>query len=258
MSQLNNNSNYNNSNTNSNSNYNNNNYNNVNYNYNNRNYNNYNTIENENIKDEKIVFHVDMDSFFASVETRYRPDLKDKPVVVCSKTYSLDPESPKGVVSAASYAARSYGVHSAMPFAQALKLCPDLIFFPLNKSLYQEVSNSVMKILEKNSYIVQKASIDEAYLDPGHFAKDYKEAKVLGEKIKREIYEKEKITCSVGIAPNRVVAKIASGFKKPDGLTLVEPENVIEFLSPLPVNKLPGVGKKTNMKFNSAGIKTIG
>lgn len=207
---------------------------------------------------QNIIMHIDMDSFFASVETRDRPDLKNKPVVVCSKTYSLDPKTPKGVVSAASYAARSFGVYSAMPFAQALKLCPDLIFFPMNKDLYHEVSRSVMNILEKNASIVQKASIDEAYVNPGDRAETYEEARLLALKIKEEIFNKERITCSVGIAPNRTVAKVASGFQKPNGLTIIEPENVSDFLNPLPVNKLPGVGKKTNALFQKAGIETIG
>ncbi|MBO4301882.1 DNA polymerase IV [Methanosarcinaceae archaeon] len=209
--------------------------------------------------DQKIVMHIDMDSFFASVEMRDRPDLAGKPVVVCSRTYSFkENEVPRGVVSAASYPARKFGIHSAMPVSKAQKLCPETIFLPMRKELYQEVSKNVMAIIGKHVSVVQRASIDEAYADPGEDVRTYEEAEKTALAIKNEIYGAERITCSVGIGPNRTIAKIASGFQKPDGLTVVRPENVRDFLDPLPVGKLPGVGSKTLAVMNEMGILTVG
>ncbi|WNY28724.1 DNA polymerase IV [Methanimicrococcus stummii] len=207
---------------------------------------------------DKIVMHIDMDSFFASVEIRDNPDLKDKPVVVCSKTYHLHKDTSRGVVSAASYPAREFGLHSAMPLSEAKRLCPDVICLPMNKTLYKQVSDNVIKIIQKHVKTVQQVSIDEAYVLPGEDIQTYEDAAECARKIKAEIAAAERITCSVGIAPNKSVAKIASGFQKPDGLTVVLPENVSDFLSPLPVTKIPGVGKKTAETFDLLGIQTVG
>lgn len=207
---------------------------------------------------DKIVMHIDMDSFFASVEIRDNPDLKDKPVVVCSKTFHLHKDTSRGVISAASYPARKFGLHSAMPLSEANRLCPDVICLPMNKILYKQVSDNVIKIIQKHVKTVQQVSIDEAYVLFNDNIRTYDEAAECARQIKKEITAAERITCSVGIAPNKSVAKIASGFQKPDGLTVVQPENVSEFLSPLSVTKIPGVGKKTAEIFDMLRIQTIG
>lgn len=207
---------------------------------------------------DNIIMHIDMDSFFASVEIRDQPDLKDKPVVVCSKTFHLHKDTARGVVSAASYPARKFGLHSAMPLSEAKKLCPDVILLPMNKTLYKQVSDSVIKIIQKHVKTVQQVSIDEAYVLFKDNIATYDDAANLALKIKKEIAEAERITCSVGIASTKSAAKIASGFQKPDGLTVVQPEETKDFLSPLPVTKLPGVGKKTAETFDLLRIQTIG
>ncbi len=207
---------------------------------------------------DKIVMHIDMDSFFASVEIRDNPDLKDKPVVVCSKTFHLHKDTSRGVISAASYPAREFGLHSAMPLSEAKRLCPDVICLPMNKTLYKQVSDNVIKIIQNHVKTVQQVSIDEAYVLFKDNIRTYEEAADCALAIKKEIYTAERITCSVGIAPNKSVAKIASGFQKPDGLTVVQPEEVSDFLSQLPVTKIPGVGKKTAEIFDMMRIHTIG
>jgi DNA polymerase IV (DinB-like DNA polymerase) len=206
---------------------------------------------------EKIVMHIDMDSFYASVEIRSNPELKDKPVVVCSKTYSLEKEAPRGVISAASYPARKFGLHSAMSISEAQKLCPDAIFLPMNKILYKQVSDNVIKIIQKYTKTVQQVSIDEAYAVLNENITTFEEAAECAKKIKADIFEKEKITCSVGIAPNKSAAKIASGYEKPNGLTVVHPENLTQFLFPMKVSKISGVGKKTEEILDLLKIHTI-
>lgn len=206
---------------------------------------------------EKIVMHIDMDSFYASVEVRDKPELKDKPVVVCSKTYSLEKEAPRGVISAASYPARKFGLRSAMPIAEAQKLCPDAVFLPMNKSLYKSVSDNVIKIIQTHTKTVQQVSIDEAYAVLDDEINTFEKAIEIAKTIQNDIFKKERITCSIGIAPNKSAAKISSGFQKPNGLTVVTPEKLIDFLFPLKVSKLPGVGKKTEETFHSLHIKTV-
>jgi DNA polymerase IV (DinB-like DNA polymerase) len=205
----------------------------------------------------KIVMHIDMDSFYASVEMRGKPELQDKPVVVCSKTYSLEKEAPRGVISAASYPARKFGLHSAMPISEAQKLCPDAIFLPMNKVLYKQVSDNIIKIIQNHTKTVQQVSIDEAYAVLNDNVAAFEEAVVCAQKIKSDIFEKEKITCSIGIAPNKSAAKIASGYEKPNGLTVVHPENLTQFLFPMKVSKIPGVGKKTEEILDLLNIHTI-
>ena len=201
-----------------------------------------------------IVLHVDMDSFFASVETRERPELKGLPVVVGS-----DPkeESGRGVVSTCSYEARKYGIHSAMPVSQAYKLCPDAAFLPVNMKFYAQVSINVMEIMKGFAEKFQQYSVDEAYLVPGPDIQSYEEASIYGLRIKDEIHKQERITCSVGIGPNKIIAKIASGYQKPDGLTVVRPEDVQDFLFPLPVSKIPGIGEKTTEYLKLMGITKV-
>jgi len=203
----------------------------------------------------RIIFHVDMDQFFAAVEERERPEIRGKPVVV-----GADPKEGKGrgVVSTCNYEARKYGVRSAMPISKVWKRCPNAVYLPVNYPLYVKVSQKIMDILRAHADKFEVWGIDEAFLDVSSRAKDFEEAKKLAQAIKLEIYEKEKLTCSIGIGPNKLVAKIASDFQKPDGLTVVEEKDVKSFLWPLPVGNLLWVGKKTEQKLKDLGIKTIG
>jgi DNA polymerase IV (DinB-like DNA polymerase) len=207
------------------------------------------------MKAKRIIFHVDMDHFFAAVEEREHPEYEGKPLVV-----GADPKEGKGrgVVSTCNYEARKYGIRSGMPISRAWKLCPHAVYLPVNHKLYEEVSSRIMKILRGYADKFERWGIDEAFLDVSTKVKDYKDAERLARRIKREIYEREGLTCSIGVGPNKLVAKIASDFRKPDGLTIVKEGDVKAFLAPLPVNKLLWVGKKTARKLNAMGIKTIG
>ncbi len=204
---------------------------------------------------KRIIFHVDMDQFFAAVEERAHPEYKGKPVIV-----GADPKQGKGrgVVSTCNYEARKFGVRSGMPISRAWRLCPDCIYLPVNYELYTEASKDIMNILRKYSDKFEGWGIDEAFLDVTSKVKDYVEAETLARQIKKEIYEKEQLTGSIGIGPNKLVAKIASDFQKPDGLTVVREEESEKFLAPLPVRKLLWVGRKTEQKLKAMGIKTIG
>ena len=206
-----------------------------------------------NITEKQIVFHVDMDSFFASVEVRERPELKGLPVVVGS-----DPKGGKGrgVVSTCSYEARKYGIHSAMPVSQAYKLCPDAAFVPVNMKLYAQVSANVMEIMKGFAEKFQQFSVDEAFLVPIAVS-NFEEAAIIALRIKDEILKQERITCSVGVGPNKLIAKIASKFQKPDGLTVIRPKDVQEFLYPLDVSKIPGIGGKTTEALKLMGITKV-
>jgi DNA polymerase IV (DinB-like DNA polymerase) len=207
------------------------------------------------MKTRRIIFHVDMDHFFAAVEEQEHPEYRGKPLVV-----GADPKEGKGrgVVSTCNYAAREYGIRSGMPISRAWKLCPNAVYLPVNHRLYEEVSSRIMKILRKYADRFEQWGIDEAFLDVSSKVKDYEDSKRLAQKIKQEIFEKEGLTCSIGVGPNKLVAKIASDFEKPNGLTVVKEEDVETFLAPLPVNKLLWVGKKTAQRLNAMGIKTIG
>ncbi|MCD4843301.1 MAG: DNA polymerase IV [Methanosarcinales archaeon] len=204
---------------------------------------------------DRIILHVDMDSFYASVEQRENPGLTGLAVVVGS-----DPKKGKGrgVVSTCSYEARNFGIHSGMPISRAYRLCQDAVFLPVNMSLYQEVSCRIMEILRSYADKFQQVSVDEAFLDISDRVQDYKEAVQLAEQIKSMIMYKEKLTCSIGIAPVKSVAKIASDFNKPDGLTVVEPDKVVGFLEPLKVRKLSGIGRKNEKILTGMGINTLG
>lgn len=207
-----------------------------------------------NAPERQIVFHADMDSFFASVEVRERPELKRLPVIVGS-----DPKegSGRGVVSTCSYEARKYGIHSAMPISQAYRRCPGAIFLPVNMKLYADVSAKVMELLKGFADSFQQVSVDEAYLVPGPEVRNFEEAALYALRIKDEVQKQEGITCSVGVGPNKLIAKIASGFQKPDGLTVVRPGDVREFLFPLPVSKIPGIGEKTADTLKSMGLTRV-
>ena len=209
----------------------------------------------------RIIAHVDMDAYYASVEARYNPALRDKPVVV-----GADPKEGhgRGVVEAASYAARRYGIRSAMPISRAWKLAeaarrkgePEVVFVHGNRKLYSEVSERVMAILASAGDAFEEASIDEAYLDLSSL-ESFEAAVERARALKREIAEREGLTCSVGLAPNKLVAKIASDFKKPDGLTVVVPEDVQAFLDPLGIRVIPGIGPKTEAGLHERGIRTV-
>ncbi len=203
----------------------------------------------------RIIFHVDMDQFFAAVEEKLRPELKGKPVVV-----GADPKGGKGrgVVSTCNYEARKYGVRSGMPITRAWRLCPEAAFLPVNIPLYLQVSFRIMSILRAYADKFESWGIDEAFLDVSSRVRNFEEAKQLATQIKKEVHEKEGMTCSIGIGPNKLVAKIAGDMQKPDGLTAVEEKDVKAFLEPLDIDKLLWVGKKTARKLNKLGIKTIG
>lgn len=195
-----------------------------------------------------------MDYFFAQIEERENPQFKGKPVIV-----GADPKGGRGrgVVATANYEARNYGIKSGMPISMAWKLCPNAIFLPVNIELYQKVSNEIMEIVKKYSPIWEIVSLDEAYLDLTKIAKNYEKAKEIGEKLKKEIFEKEKLTCTVGIGPNKLIAKIAAEKAKPNGLLVVKPNQVKKFLEPLDIDELPGIGSKTAYKLRAMGINKI-
>lgn len=197
---------------------------------------------------------MDMDAFFAAVEMREHPEIRGRPVIV-----GADPKGGRGrgVVSTASYEARVFGVHSAMPISKAFERCPGGVFLRPHFDLYAQASGEVMEIAQNTTGLFEQVSIDEAYLDISH-AGDYPEARRIAVALKEAIRNKTGLTCSIGVGPSKVVSKIASDYRKPDGLTVVEPEHVEEFLSPLPVGKIPGVGKKTREALQQLGIRTIG
>jgi DNA polymerase IV (DinB-like DNA polymerase) len=196
-----------------------------------------------------------MDHFFTAVEEKRRPEIKGGPVIV-----GADPNQGKGrgVVSTSNYVARKFGVKSGMPISRAWKLCPDAVYLPVDYGLYIETSAKIMAILRKYADRFEQWGIDEAFLDVTSKVDDYTSAEMLAKKIKDEIYSEQELTSSVGISSNKLVAKIASDFQKPNGLTLVKDEDIATFLAPLPVRKLLWVGKKTEQKLKDMGINTIG
>ncbi len=196
-----------------------------------------------------------MDAFYSSIEQRENPSLSGKPVIV-----GADPKGGKGrgVVAGCSYEARRFGVHSAQPISLAYRLCPNGIYVRPNFTLYEQASEQVMELLRKFTDKLEPMSIDEAFIDMTGKVTGFDEAASLAAKIKAEVRKKAQLTCSVGVAPNKSVAKIASDFKKPDGLTVVPPNKVREFLAPLPVGKISGIGKKSSEVLGHLGIMTIG
>ena len=203
---------------------------------------------------ENIILHVDMDAFFTSVEQVDNPLLRGKPVVV-----GADPKGGRGrgVVSAASYEARRFGIHSAMPISKAFRLCPTAYFLPPRFDRYVELSNMIMKILESFSPCIEQISIDEAFLDCTNTVNLFVSKENIAKKIKHEIVTSTGLTASIGIATNKLVAKIASDLHKPDGLTICASGEEKNFLAPLPISKLFGVGKKTQSLLQSLGFYTI-
>jgi DNA polymerase-4 len=198
----------------------------------------------------KIV-HIDMDAFYASVEQRDDPKLRGRPVVVAWR-------GNRSVVCAASYEARSFGVRSAMPAIRAERLCPDAIFIPPDFSRYRAVSRSVREILQRHTDLIEPLSLDEAYLDVTENKTGLPTATRVARTIRQQIREELHLTASAGVAPNKFLAKIASDWRKPDGLFVIQPEEVEAFLTPLPVGRIPGVGKVTGKRLEDIGIKTVG
>jgi DNA polymerase-4 len=200
---------------------------------------------------ERIVLHIDMDAFYASVEQMDHPELRGKPVIVGGS-------SNRGVVSAASYEARKFGVRSAMPIFQAKKRCPQGIFVPVRMGRYKEMSDRVMEILEKYSPVVEQVSIDEAYLDLTGLERLHGSPEQIARRIKEEIRRSTSLSCSVGIAPNKFLAKVASEANKPDGLTIIPNREAEKVARRLPVGKVPGVGKKSVDRLEKLKVTLLG
>jgi DNA polymerase-4 len=197
------------------------------------------------------LLHVDMDAFFASVEVRRRPELAGTPVIVGG-------QGNRGVVTSATYEARRYGVHAAMPTARALRLCPTATVLPGDMALYAEVSRSVMALFRSITPLVEPLSLDEAFLDVSGAGRRLGDAAQIGEYIRARVFDEQGITCSVGVAGTKFVAKLASTRAKPDGLLVVRPAEVMDFLHPLPVGALWGVGAKTEEVLLRLGLRTVG
>ncbi len=197
----------------------------------------------------RTIMHVDMDAFFASVEILDNPDYKGKPVIVGGRK-----DSPRGVVSAASYEARKFGVRSAMPISKAVVLCPHGIFVPGRMDRYQEISRQIHDLFPQVSPLIEPLSIDEAFLDMSGCEHFYTSLEDMGLHLKKLIKQETGLTASVGIAPNKFLAKLASDWRKPDGLFVIRPEDVQKFLYELPVNKIWGVGKKSEERLHQLGL----
>jgi DNA polymerase-4 len=199
----------------------------------------------------RVIAHIDMDAFYASVEVLDNPGLRGRPVIVGG-------DVRRGVVSAASYEARKFGVHSAMPLFRARRLCPDGVFLPVRMDRYVEVSRAVMTALGEFSPLVEQVSVDEAYVDLTGTEQLLGPPEAAARAIKRRIRETTSLTCSVGVSISKLLAKIASETNKPDGLTIVPPGAAADFLNGLPVGKVPGVGKKSEAELAKLGIERVG
>jgi len=197
------------------------------------------------------ILHIDMDAFFAAVEEKRNPVLKGKPVIIGGQG---DP-SKRGVVSTANYEARKFGVHSAMPLRTAYKLCPQAIFLPVDYEAYEAASRQFKSVLLTITSIIEDVGIDEAFLD---ISDETDTNETIVERIKTGIYEKTGLTCSIGIAPNKLLAKIASDMQKPNGLTILTKSDIEDRLWPMPIRKLYGIGPKTEEHLKKMGVDTVG
>jgi DNA polymerase IV len=203
--------------------------------------------------DPRTILHVDLDAFFAAVEQRDRPELRGKPVIVGGGG-----PNDRGVVSTASYEARVFGVHSAMPLRQAGRLCPHGIFLPVDGAKYQAVSRQVMAVLRRFTPLVEPVSIDEAFLDVTASQRMFGDGEAIGRQVKDAVRADVDLTISVGVGTTKLVAKIASDLRKPDGLVVVEPGTEEAFLAPLAIGRLWGVGAKSAAALREYGVRTIG
>jgi DNA polymerase-4 len=201
----------------------------------------------------RTILHVDLDAFFAAVEQRDHPELRGKPVVV-----GMGGSNDRGVVSAASYEARRFGIHSAMPIVTAKRLCPNAIFVPVDGAKYQRVSRDVMAILRRFTPLVEPISIDEAFLDVTGSRALFGDGEVIGRAIRQAIRDEVELTASVGVATTKLVAKIGSDLRKPDALVVVPPGEEAAFLAPLPISRLWGVGPSTAAALRDFRVTTIG
>ncbi len=201
---------------------------------------------------DRLIAHVDMDAFYAAVEIRDDPSLAGRPVVVGGAP------DQRGVVAAASYEARRFGIHSAMPMARAVRLCPDLVRLPGDPAKYAQVSTRVFEVLDGFAPLVEPISLDEAFLDVTGQERHFGPPESLGRRIKDSVRAAVGLTASVGIAPCKFAAKLASDHGKPDGLVIVSATDLLDFLHPLPVDRLWGVGRKTAPRLIALGLKTIG
>ena len=199
-----------------------------------------------------LVAHLDLDAFFAAVEELERPELRAKPLVVGG-----DPHG-RGVVATANYEARKYGIRSAMSCAEALRRCPHAVFVPPSKRLYSEYSRAVWTAVREVVPTVERTGMDEGYLDVGEVAAGFREARVVAEAVQAAVRGATSLTCSLGVATCKVVAKVASDRRKPAGITVVPPGREAAFLAPFPVRLLPGVGPRAEERMGSAAIETIG
>ncbi|OQX30501.1 MAG: DNA polymerase IV [Candidatus Sedimenticola endophacoides] len=200
---------------------------------------------------DKWIMHLDMDAFFAAVEQRDHPEYRGRPLVVGARP------GGRGVVSTCSYEARRYGIRSAMPISEACRRCPDAIYLRPDMARYTEASRRVMAVLDEVSPLVEQVSVNEAYLDISGLERLFGSPARIGRLTKRKVFEAVGLTCSVGIGPNRLIAKLASDYRKPDGITLVAPDAVQAFLDPMPVANLRGVGPVTLGLLQRLGIRTV-
>ena len=197
------------------------------------------------------IIHIDMDAFYASVELRERPDLKDQPVVIASL-------HPRAVIAAASYPARKFGLRSAMSMTQAKKLCPHVVVIEPHFQKYRDVSAQIHQIFKKYTPIIEPLSLDEAYLDVTDNLQDIPSATEVAMRIQAEIFQVTGLTASAGVAPNKFLAKVASDWYKPNGICVIKPSQVKAFIHDLPLKKIPGVGKVTQEKLTTMHLETLG
>ncbi|MGL6083919.1 MAG: DNA polymerase IV [Gammaproteobacteria bacterium] len=197
------------------------------------------------------IIHIDMDAFYASVELRERPELKDSPVVIAS-------HHPRAVVAAASYPARVYGLRSAMSMGQARKLCPQVIVIEPDFAKYRQVSAQIHQIFQQYTSLIEPLSLDEAFLDVTENLKQIPSATEVAMQIREDIFQATGLTASAGVAPNKFLAKIASDWHKPNGICVIKPSQVQQFIQNLPLKKIPGVGKVTQEKLKSLNLETLG
>jgi DNA polymerase-4 len=199
------------------------------------------------------IIHIDMDAFFASVEIRDNPKLQGKPVVIARHPKET---GGRGVVSTASYEARKYGIHSAMSAREAYDLCPQAVFIPGNYEKYRAISKQVREIFHRYTDVVEPVSIDEAYLDVTENKIHTKSAMKVAKCIQYDIYHELQLTCSAGVSYNKFLAKLASDYEKPHGMTVIQPKDAVDFLKSLPIEKFHGVGKKTVERMHEIGVYT--